>query len=109
MSRTPSTDNLKLVEHCSGIGSLALGERVFDNVSYELKRFQGMSASGMPIPGLHRFEGALDVAGLPELRKRVGTTLTLRLQDGRAWRLTLAGEDGRVLTEGHGPSRCLCC
>lgn len=106
---TRSADLLKLVEECSGVGALAVGDRVFENVAYDVRRFQGIAASGMPIPGLHRFEGALDIAGLPELRDRVGSLLTLRLQDGRAWRVTLAGEDGRILTEGHGPSRCTCC
>jgi hypothetical protein len=35
--------------------------------------------------------------------------LTLRLQDGRALGITIADTTGRVLAEGHGPSRCLCC
>ena len=109
MSQTQSAGGLKLVEQCSGVGSLALGDRVFDKVAYDVKRFQGISASGMPIPGLHRFEGSVDIAGLPALRERVGASFTLRLQDGRAWRVTLADENGSILTEGHGPSRCTCC
>jgi hypothetical protein len=33
----------------------------------------------------------------------------LRLEDGRALPVTLADACGRVLSEGHGPSRCQCC
>ena len=29
--------------------------------------------------------------------------------DGRKLRITLVDADGRILAEGHGPSRCLCC
>jgi len=39
----------------------------------------------------------------------VGSSLVLRLEDGRALGITLADGAGRVLAEGHGPSRCLCC
>ena len=108
-TETRSATGLKLVEHCSGVGALALGDRVFPNVAYEVDRFQGMAASGMPIPGLHRIEGTLNIEDVPELRDRVGSSLILRLQDGRAWRITLAGPHGRILSEGHGPSRCTCC
>jgi hypothetical protein len=35
--------------------------------------------------------------------------MTLRLEDGRALAITLVDIEGRVLSEGHGPTKCLCC
>jgi hypothetical protein len=101
---------LKLVEECSGVGHLVAGERIFRSVSYRISRFQGLAPSGLPIPGLHRIEGMLDLGAIPEAGKLVGSALTLRLADGRSLAITLAGTDGRVLAEGHGPKRgCACC
>lgn len=68
-----------------------------------------MAKSGLPIPGLHRIEGSIDLNGLPEPARRVGVSYALTLADGRVIGITLADRDGRVLTEGHGPSRCTCC
>jgi hypothetical protein len=82
------------------------GER---EVGYRLTRFQGVSGNGLPVPGLFRIEGAIDLRGEPVHDGVVGAPLTLRLADGRALGVTLATRDGRVLSEGHGPSRCLCC
>jgi hypothetical protein len=64
------------------------------------------AANGMPVPGMHRIEGRIDG---PDLSGLVGIPLTLRLQDGRALGIMLADAGGRVLAEGHGPSRCMCC
>jgi hypothetical protein len=50
---------------------------------------------------------AIEPAGAPA--DLVGEPLTLRLEDGRAIAIMLASSDGRVLAEGHGPSRCNCC
>jgi hypothetical protein len=100
---------LKLVEECAGMGELSWRDRVFQNVRYEIKRFQGMARSGLPIPGLHRIEGSVDLASVPQRAELIDTDLTLRLEDGRSLRVILADEDGRVLAEGHGPSRCTCC
>jgi hypothetical protein len=61
--------------------------------------------SGLPIPGLFRIEGRID----PCAHDCRDIPLTLRLDDGRALRITVVDQDGRVLNEGHGPSRCLCC
>jgi hypothetical protein len=44
-----------------------------------------------------------------DLEPLIGQPLTLRLEDGRAIAVTIADTSGRVLAEGHGPSRCLCC
>jgi hypothetical protein len=100
---------MKLIEECSGVGEIACEGEVFGNVRYAISRYQGLARSGLPIPGLHRIEGALEIGGLPEPLRRVGKSYALTLDDGRVIRVTLAGEDGRVLTEGHGPSRCSCC
>jgi hypothetical protein len=101
----------KLVEACSGTGDLIDHGVVLRQVRYSLNRFQGMlEGSGMPVPGLHRIEGSIDfVLGDDDMRL-LGAPLTLRLEDGRAVPITLADRDGRILTEGHGPSHgCSCC
>lgn len=100
---------LKLVEQCAGVGQLSRGERHYGEVSYEISRYQGMARSGLPIPGLHRIEGAIGIDALPEPARRAGTSYQLTLADGRTIGITLADADGRVLAEGHGPSRCSCC
>jgi hypothetical protein len=98
----------KLVEQLAGIGELVHEETVLRTVRYTIERYQGMfEGNGMPIPGLHRIEGSTDfeVTDVSLICK----PLTLRLEDGRALRVMLAARDGRLLSEGHGPSRCLCC
>jgi hypothetical protein len=65
--------------------------------------------NGLPIPGLHRIEGNIDTESSSDLAGLVGQPLILRLEDGRSMGITLADAGGRVLAEGHGPSRCLCC
>lgn len=99
----------KLVEEWAGRGELAWNGRAYSGVGYRLRRFQGMSRSGLPIPGLHRIEGAIDLAAVDDGLELVDKDVTLRLEDGRALRMTIASADGRVLQEGHGPSRCSCC
>jgi hypothetical protein len=100
---------LKLIEERSGIGELLKEGVVLRQVQYQISRYQGMlEGSGMPIPGLHRIEGSMEIgeaeAGL------VGAPLTLRLEDGRSVNITLAGRDGRILAVGHGPGAgCSCC
>jgi hypothetical protein len=100
-----------LVEARSGSGDLMRCGAVLGRVRYQLDRYQGMlEGSGMPIPGLHRLEGRIDLddGSLPS--GLVGESLTLRLEDGRTIDVTLAGSDGRILAEGHGPGRgCSCC
>jgi hypothetical protein len=99
----------KLVEELAGEGELDWNGRAYAGVSYRVCRFQGMSRSDLPIPGLHRIEGSIDVGGVAEAAQLVGNDVILRLEDGRSLRLTVASADGRVLQEGHGPSRCSCC
>ena len=101
---------MKLVEECAGHGDLSRQGELIGQVRYRIARYQGMLAgNGMPIPGLHRIEGSVDLSAGSDMSGLVGLPLTLRLEDGRAMGITIADATGRVLSEGHGPSRCLCC
>jgi hypothetical protein len=101
---------LKLVEQYSGVGSLRSRERTLTAIPYRISRFQGMAVSGLPIPGLHRIEGTVALAGVPDVAALVGANIQLDLEDGRTLALTIADETGRVLAEGHGPRHgCGCC
>lgn len=99
---------MKLVEEYAGVGDLSAKGALIPQVRYRIARYQGfVEHSGLPIPGLHRIEGSVDTA--TDLAPLIGESLTLRLEDGRAIGITIADTTGRVLAEGHGPSRCLCC
>lgn len=101
---------MKLVEQYAGVGSLHLRNRTLGAIPYRISRFQGMAASGLPIPGLHRIEGTLSLASADQAASLVGVNVTLELEDGRSLALTVADEHGRVLSEGHGPRHgCGCC
>ena len=98
----------KLVEELSGTGELVKDGTVLGAVQYSITRYQGfLVGSGMPIPGLHRIEGSTDY-GVADVTL-IGRPLVLRLEDGRALGVMLADRGGRLLSEGHGPSRCSCC
>jgi hypothetical protein len=116
MSTDPSThtheilaEQMRLVEECAGVGALAWHDQTFSAVSYRISRYQAFARSGMPVPGLHRIEGNVDVGAIPEPARLLDRDLSLKLEDGRVLRIALADADGRVLTVGHGPSRCTCC
>jgi hypothetical protein len=101
---------MKLVEQYAGVGALRARDRTFEAIAYRIDRYQGMALSGLPIPGRHRIEGMLALAGIPGAADLVGTDVTLELEDGRSLALTVADDSGRVLAEGHGPGRgCGCC
>jgi hypothetical protein len=101
---------LKLVEQYAGVGNLRFRDRTLSAVPYRINRFQGVATSGLPIPGLHRIEGTLELADAAEAARLAGVDVTLVLEDGRSLALTVADETGRVLAEGHGPRRgCSCC
>ena len=101
---------MKLVEEYSGVGDLSAQGDVIRQVRYRISRYQGMhDVSGLPVPGVHRIEGSIDAGGPFDFAPFVGASLVLRLEDGGALGITLADPAGRVLAEGHGPSRCLCC
>lgn len=109
MAAHPHPDNFRLVERYAGVGQLEWQEEPRGRVRYEISRFQGMAASGLPVPGVLRIEGQVDLSDVERASELVGQGLTLRLEDGRSLRVTLENASGRVLTEGHGPSRCSCC
>ena len=100
---------MKLIEECSGIGDLSGPGELLQQVRYKIARYQGLAGNGLPIPGLHRVEGAIDLRSNEDVADLVGVSLVLRLEDGRALAVTLADKTGRVLSEGHGPMRCVCC
>jgi hypothetical protein len=101
---------MKLVEECSGRGELLRGEKPLGQFQYSIRRYQGITeSSGLPIPGLFRTEGSIDLCSAPEAASCIDTPLTLRLEDGRSLGIVLTDTSGRVLSEGHGPSKCLCC
>jgi hypothetical protein len=101
---------MKCVEESSGAGELMLDGAVICQVGYRVRRFQGMTeGSGLPIPGLHRIEGAIQFDSSTNPQAWINILLNLKLEDGRMFGVTLVDIDGRILSEGHGPSKCLCC
>jgi hypothetical protein len=101
---------MKLVEERSGSGELVLNGETLRVVRYSIRRYQGfVEGSGLPIPGLHRIEGSIDFDPAHDPPHWLGTSLGLKLEDGRVLAITVISVDGRVLSEGHGPSKCLCC
>jgi len=101
---------MKLVEENSGQGLLTVRGQPVGSVGYTISRYQAMTAGGLPVPGLHRIEGRLAIADLPEsLELASQMRLNLELEDGRRLDLTLTDTDGHVLAEGHGPGKCGCC
>ena len=109
MWEDPIRDGMKLVEEYAGVGDLSGEGEVFRQVRYKIARYQALAGNGLPIPGTHRIEGALELPPGQDVAGLIGIPLVLRLEDGRALAVTLADTAGRVLSEGHGPSRCLCC
>ena len=101
---------MKIVEENSGIGELMLNGSVLRQVRYRISRFQGiLEGSGLPVPGLYRIEGSIDYEPGVDSPEWIGTPLSLKLEDGRVLGITVVDSDGRILSEGHGPSKCLCC
>ena len=107
---------MKLVEESAGIGELARNGKALRPVRYNISRYQGiMEGSGLPIPGLYRIEGSIDFDAVKSGTDSslspdwIDAPLTLRLEDGRSMQITLVDNAGRVLSEGHGPTKCMCC
>src|SRR5687768_18597714 len=96
----------KLVEECSGSGDLMRNGAVLRHVRYVINRYQGMlDGSGMPIPGLHRIEGSVDMRIDETDTSLVGTPLTLTLEDGRTLAVTLVDRSGREIGRASGRER----
>ena len=103
-------NRMKLVEESSGAGALMLNREPLRQVRYRIRRYQGMvEGSGLPIPGLHRIEGSIDFDPIKDSIDWIGASLALKLEDGRVLGITLIDSEGRILSEGHGPMKCLCC
>src|SRR5262245_23588091 len=101
---------MNLMEESSGVGELTLDGAMLFRVRYRISRFQGvMEGSGLPIPGLHRIEGFIDIDGKSDALEWIGTPLALKLEDGRMFGITIVNIEGRILSEGHGSSKCQCC
>lgn len=101
---------MKLIEERSGAGQLIQEGTLLREVQYHIRLYQGfVEHSGLPIPGLHRLEGAIDFDPEQDPAEWINSPLGLRLEDGRVLGISIADPDGRILSEGHGPSRCLCC
>src|SRR6186997_2049896 len=101
---------MKLVEESAGLGELAQNGQALRQVRYSISRFQGfMEGSGLPIPGLYRIEGSIDFDATKDSPNWIDAPLTLRLEDGRSLQITIVDNSGRVLSEGHGPLKCMCC
>jgi hypothetical protein len=101
---------MKLVENRSGTGELMLNGTTLRQVRYTFTLHQGFTDhSGLPVPGLHRLEGRINFDPERDSPDWIGIPLALRVEDGRVLAVTLVGADGRLLSEGHGPSKCSCC
>jgi hypothetical protein len=101
---------MKLVEEIAGIGELISENTTLREVQYRVSRFQGMmDGSGLPIPGLYRIEGSVNFHFDADPHEWIGTPLKLKLNDGRVLGITIINAAGRILSEGHGPMKCLCC
>jgi hypothetical protein len=101
---------MKLVEENTGLGELTQHGQALRQVHYRISRFQGiMDGSGLPIPGLYRIEGSIDFDSEKDSPHWINAPLTLRLEDGRSLQITVVDNSGRVLSEGHGPLKCMCC
>ena len=87
---------MKLVEQCAGIGELTWRGEAYGSIPYSINRFQAMMPSGLPVPGLHRIEGQLELGAVPEPAVLAGGSVTLRLEDGRTMNLTVEDDTGRV-------------
>ena len=101
---------MKLVEEKSGAAELMMNGRTLRSVRYSISRYQGVvESSGLPIPGLHKIEGSIDYDTKKDSPAWIGTALALKLDDGRVLAITLVNNEGRILSEGHGPMSCGCC
>lgn len=109
MSHSGEDDRFKKVETRTGAGTLSCAGVDYLNVRYEIDRFQGMTLAGLPVPGVHRLKGRIELADRAALTAMIGSPVSLSLDDGSTMQLQLLDNEGRVVAHGHGPGRCLCC
>jgi hypothetical protein len=102
---------LKLVEESSGIGELLHHGELVRRVRYRVSIYQTtLGPGGLPVPGLHRIEGSIEIDGGGDASNLVGTDLALKLVDGRHLGIRLTDRNGRVESCRHGSfSGCSCC
>src|SRR5262245_7447932 len=87
---TPQGHRLRLVEEAAGAGVLEQRGACVGAVHYAIARYLGVvEGSGLPVPGLHSIDGRLSAQPGTDLTRLVGTYLTLKLADGRAFGVTL--------------------
>lgn len=98
------------MEEASGRGHLEQRGVVVGQVEYSIARYLGvMEGSGLPIPGLHSIDGRVSPQTGTDLAGLVGSHVTLKLADGRAFGVTVLDADGRIGTEARHPAGCGCC
>jgi hypothetical protein len=104
-----SEDRYRKVEERIGTGTVRCAGLTYESVRYGISRFQGMTRAGLPVPGVHRLDGRLELDGIESVEQLVGRQLALHLEGGGVLNLELLDTDGRVVAHGHGPGRCMCC
>ncbi|MGD8324896.1 MAG: hypothetical protein PVF50_11080 [Gammaproteobacteria bacterium] len=102
-------DRFRKVEEREGIGTVSCAGVTYENVRYAIVRFQGMTRAGLPVPGVHRFDGRIALENGESIDALVGSQLRLHLKDGSVITLEMLDGEGRVVAHGHGPGKCLCC
>jgi len=88
---------MEIVKQASGVGDLFDHDSRIGTVRYTLSIYQHtLGPGGLPVPGLERLEGSIDVGGAISAEPLVGRTLALKLADGRVLAIVLADAEGRV-------------
>lgn len=104
-----SDARFRKVEERHGTGAVTCAGIRYEGVTYEISRFQGMTRAGLPVPGVHRLDGRIELADVKTRAALAGRSIVLHLEDGSVMNLELLDADGRVLAHGHGPGQCRCC
>ena len=103
---------MEIVKDVAGVGDLFHNESLLGQVRYALSIYQHtLGPGGLPVPGLERLEGSIDVGREINAQPLVGHELALKLADGRVLALVLADADGRVASCAPALQRrgCSCC
>lgn len=100
---------VKLVEETSGTGELLLKSLVLRTVRYRIKVFQGLFGNGLPNPAQRTVEGSIDIEGHASTGDLIGTSLTLKLEDGRRIGVTIADDAGTIQQRPACTIGCSCC